>query len=250
MRFSGAQWIGPTPNMTAGGMGTVRGLVLHIDQGSEAGSIAWCMNPASQVSAHFFNPKSGGLAQMVDTADMAWAEVDGNPNWISVEHEGNSGDSLTSSQIANDAALLAWLHAQYGVPLVATDDPNGSGVGWHGMGGVDWGDHPDCPGAPIVAQRSAIIAAAGGSSAPSPGAPAYPGYTVQQGSTGPVVIEVQRQLIALGYSCGPTGDDGIFGPNTAGAVGRFQLDHHVANSVRSNGTPDEIVGPATWAALF
>jgi hypothetical protein len=159
-RMPGATFIGPTPNKTTGGMVEVRGLVLHIQQGTEQGSEAWFKNPAAQASSHFLNPKSGGLRQMVDTADRAWAEAAGNAHWVSVENEGYAGDKLTASQLDNAAHLLVWLHHEYGVPLVRTDDPNGRGLGWHGMGGASWGGHTGCPGDPIKAQRTAIIEAA------------------------------------------------------------------------------------------
>jgi hypothetical protein len=161
-RFERATWRGPVPNMTPGGMRSHRGLVLHIQEGSEAGTDAWVHNPVSQVSAHFGNPKSGPLDQWVDTDDRAWAEVNGNPDWISVENEGHSGDSLTASQLENAAQLLAWLHTQYGVPLAISDTPAAGtpGLTGHGLGGSAWGGHYDCPGAPILAQRAAIIARA------------------------------------------------------------------------------------------
>lgn len=159
-RMPGATWIGPTPNETTDGMIEVRGLVLHIQEGNEAGSEAWFKNPAAQASAHLMNPKSGGLRQLVDTKDRAWAEAAGNSHWVSVENEGFVPDSLTASQLENCAQLLAWLHTQYAVPLVSTDDPNGRGLGWHGMGGAAWGGHTGCPGDNIKAQRPAIIARA------------------------------------------------------------------------------------------
>lgn len=161
-RFERATWRGPVPNMTPGGMRSHRGLVLHIQEGSEAGTDAWFHNPSSQVSAHFGNPKSGPLDQWVDTDDRAWAEVNGNPDWISVENEGHTGDSLTPSQFENVAQLLAWLHTQYSVPLAISDTPAAGtpGLTGHGLGVDSWGGHYDCPGSPILAQRPAIIARA------------------------------------------------------------------------------------------
>lgn len=157
-RFNAANWRGPIPNMTSGRMvHPVFGLVLHIEQGSEAGTDNWFHNAGAQASAHFGNPTDGALDQWVDTADKAWAEVSGNSNWVSVEHEGNSGDSLTDSQIENDAQLLAWLHVTDGVPIQLTDDPYRRGLGYHAMGGADWGGHTQCPGQPIIDQRQQII---------------------------------------------------------------------------------------------
>lgn len=159
-RMPGATWIGPTPNMHPNGMTDHHGLVLHIQQGTEQGSEAWFKDPASQASAHFLNPKVGGLRQLVDTADRAWAEMAGNYHWVSVENEGLSGQSLTASQVENAAQLVVWLHKVHAMPLQSTDDPNGTGLGWHGMGGNAWGGHFDCPGDPIKAQRAAILARA------------------------------------------------------------------------------------------
>jgi len=159
--FPAARWRGPVPNQ-GGAMGQIRGLALHIQEGSESGTDAWFHNPASKVSAHFGNPKSGPLDQWVEVGTVAWAEVDGNTNWISVETEGHSGDSLTASQLENVAQLLAWLHTGWGVPLAISDTPAAGtpGLTGHGLGGADWGGHYDCPGAPILAQRAAIIARA------------------------------------------------------------------------------------------
>ena len=155
--FSRARWRGPVPNQ-GGTMGPIHGLVLHIQEGSESGTDAWFHNPASKVSAHFGNPKTGPLDQWVEVGTVAWAEVDGNTNWISVENEGNSGDTLTASQVENAAQLLAWLHTGFGVPLVVSDNPQTTpGLTGHGLGGAAWGGHTDCPGAPILNQRQQII---------------------------------------------------------------------------------------------
>jgi hypothetical protein len=160
-KFSAAQWRGPVPNIKAGGMKRpFKGLVLHIQQGTEVGTDATFKNPSAKVSAHFGNPKSGKLDQWVDTDDVAWAEVAGNSTWISIENEGNSGDSLTDSQLANVALLFAWLNLTESVPLQLADSPDDSGLGYHGMGGAAWGGHTNCPGQPIVDQRAAIITAA------------------------------------------------------------------------------------------
>ena len=163
MRFPKAVWKGPIPNETRRAMvRPIMGLVLHVEQGSEAGTNSWFHNPGAQASAHFGNPFKGPLDEWVDTDDKAWAEVAGNSRWISDEHEGYSGKAPapTASQIENDAELLAWLHAHEGVPIRISNSPNRSGLGWHGMGGAAWGGHLTCPGDRILAARPQIIARA------------------------------------------------------------------------------------------
>jgi hypothetical protein len=159
--YAGATWRGPVPNK-GGAMGPIRWFVLHIQQGTEAGTDAWLHDPASRVSAHFGAAKDGGLDQWVDTSEKAWAEVNGNPNAISVECEGMSGQALTDAQVESVAELLAWVHSEYGVPLQVSDSPltGVPGVTGHGLGAQAWGGHLDCPGRPILDQRPAIIARA------------------------------------------------------------------------------------------
>lgn len=200
-RMPGATWIGPTPNETDNGMVEVRGLVLHIQQGYESGSEAWFKNPASQASSHFLNPKTGPLRQLIDTSDRAWAEAAGNAHWISVENEGFVPDALTPSQVENCAQLFAWLSRTYNVPVVSTDDPNGKGLGWHGMGGSAWGGHPDCPGENIKAQRPAILTRThvllgnGPSYVPFPGAAWF-----TMGRRSPVIAAMHARLVEVGCS--------------------------------------------------
>jgi len=154
-----AVWEGPTPNQS-GSMVEQRGLVLHIMQGSYAGSISWGKNPVSSVSFHFATRADGHIGQLVDTDVTAWTQGNGNGHWISVENEGYSGNPLTAGQVEACAQLYARGVREYGWPLQTTDSPSGFGLGWHGMGGSAWGSHPDCPGQPIKDQRGAILARA------------------------------------------------------------------------------------------
>lgn len=137
-----------------------RGLVIHIAEGSYAGTVAWERNASSDISSHWVLAKDGRCAQMVDTDDRPWTQGAGNDAWLSVECEGYAGDSLTAQQLEVVAQLLARTSQVYGVPLQLADSPSGRGLGWHGMGGAAWGGHTGCPGAPIVAQRGAIVARA------------------------------------------------------------------------------------------
>ena len=63
--------------------------------------------------------------------------------------------------------------------------------------------------------------------------------TLQLGSNGPEVEELQRALAAAGFD--PDICDGSFGPETRKAVMAFQRDRGLA--------VDGIAGPATFAAL-
>jgi hypothetical protein len=168
-------------HFTKGGMiRPLHGLVLHIQEGTEAGTRAWFNTSTTDrqtaldaawekggkkgpkpvaygSSAHFGNPKKGSLEQFVDCDDQAWAQGTGNQHWISVENEGYSGDSLTQGQMENLARLMLWLHVTEAVPLQIADNPAAFGLGHHAMGGTAWGNHPRCPGDAIIAQRLKII---------------------------------------------------------------------------------------------
>lgn len=247
----GAAYIGPTPNKRTDGMVEVRGLVLHIQQGTEAGSEAWFKNPASQASSHFLNPKTGNLRQLVDTKDRAWAEADGNAHWVSVENEGFVPDALTASQVENAAALLAWLHTEYAVPLESTDDVNGRGLGWHGMGGAAWGGHTGCPGDAIKAQRGAIITRAKVilGIAPTPPKPAYepfPGASFfAAGRRSPIIAAMHKRLVAEGcnhYQSSANAD--VWGSGDVNSYAAWQ------RKLGYTGTgADGIPGPTSWAKL-
>jgi N-acetyl-anhydromuramyl-L-alanine amidase AmpD len=122
-------------------MTSYRFLVLHIMQGSLAGTDSWFHDPKSQVSAHFGVGKDGTTFQWVDTQDRAWAQAAGNPIGISIEHEGTVPDALTPQQVAADSAILAWVNQVHGIPIQVTDDAAaGSGVCGHGTGAAQhWG---------------------------------------------------------------------------------------------------------------
>lgn len=136
------------------------GYVVHIAEGTYEGTIAWQHNPAASVSSHFVLAKDGRVAQCVDTDIRAWTQVEGNGHVISGETEGFSGDSLTPEQIEAHAQLFARGHLEYGYPLKMMTNSGDTGLGYHALGGVAWGNHPNCPGSPIIAQLPLILARA------------------------------------------------------------------------------------------
>ena len=154
-RYPDATWH-PSPNFSTGN--TPRIYVLHIMQGSLAGTDSWFTTHAAQAgaSAHFGIGKDGQVIQWVDTANASWNCASGNHVTIGVEHEGFAGQTLTDAQLAADRKLAAWCEKVHGIPLTPTDSVEGHGTGWHGMGGAAWGGHDACPGAPIVKQRGLI----------------------------------------------------------------------------------------------
>lgn len=172
-----ATWQGPPDSNFGGPTIECRGLVLHIAEGSYEGTIGWMKNPVSDVSSHFVIARDGRIAQMLDTAVTAWTQAAGNGHWVSVENEGFSTQGFTAEQVEANAKLYAWLLRTHGVPAQLADSPAETGLGWHGMGGIAWGNHPGCPGSINVEKRPAILARAveinGGGPPPNGGAMSY-----------------------------------------------------------------------------
>ena len=91
-----------------GSMVEVRGVVLHIAQGSYEGTISWQKNATSDVSSHFIKGKNDGEdCQMVDTATTAWTQKAGNGHWLSIENAGFVPDKLTAHQVEFAAVVQA-----------------------------------------------------------------------------------------------------------------------------------------------
>lgn len=65
---------------------------------------------------------------------------------------------------------------------------------------------------------------------------------VMEGASGNLTKIIQKRLIALNYSVGSYGADGIFGASTKNAILKFQKDRKL--------TSDGIVGKTTWKELF
>src|ERR1700750_386106 len=129
----GAVWRGPTPN-TSGSISDHMYVVMHIADGTFEGTIAWQKNPAAKVSSHFIVDQNGSIAQMLDTSQKSWCQIEGNPYSIAVENAGFTGASLTPEQITANAKILAKAHQVYGIPLQLTGEVGVRGLGHHSMG--------------------------------------------------------------------------------------------------------------------
>lgn len=178
--------------------------MLHIEQGSEAGTDGWFHNSAAQVSAHFGVSKAGALQQCVDTNDKAWAITSGSRYWISVENEREPREPLTVQQMREVAKVLAWLHVTEGVPLVKTDSTQQRGLGWHGMGCEEWG-HPTVQGhrlsrsgttyqsgAELYRRRRRVASNPAPSQSMSPFVSRHP--ALRSGSTGDALVHARALL--------------------------------------------------------
>ena len=159
--YPGATFVPASPANVGGVLdpARVRLFVIHVAQGRwQSGLDAWFRDPAAEVSAHFSVGRLGHVHQHVGLARVAWHCADYNDVAIGVEHMGYSGQKMPRLQANASHRLFKWLHEQFPqVPLERTANPNGRGVIGHGELGVLGGDHPDCPGAPILAQWDVML---------------------------------------------------------------------------------------------
>lgn len=114
-----------SPNFDAR-RGPITALVIHSDEGTEASSLGWLCNPASQVSSGYYVARTGRIYQLVDDTDQAWhagvSSYLGQTNFnrislgIEVEHKQGQG-----AYPAVQLDALAWLCRekirQYGISL-------------------------------------------------------------------------------------------------------------------------------------
>ncbi|MEW2070861.1 peptidoglycan-binding protein [Streptomyces sp. NPDC007346] len=232
--YPSALWVpASSQNFATGRTATIDKVVVHVTQGSYAGSISWFQNPASQVSAHYVIRSSDGeITQTVRDSDTAWHARSANSSSIGLEHEGYVDNPawFTDAMYRSSAALTSHLSARYNIPKNRTHIV--------GHSEVPGNDHTD-PG--VHWDWNYYMQLVGG----GPGTPGdsltFPSYALQQtGSSGPQVKAVQQLLNAQGYAAGTA--DGVFGPATKSATQAFQR----ARSL----TADGAVGPKTWTALL
>ncbi|SDJ34311.1 N-acetylmuramoyl-L-alanine amidase [Nonomuraea jiangxiensis] len=100
-------------------------VVIHVTQGSYAGTISWFQNPAAQVSAHYVVKSSNGaITQMVRDKDVAWHAGNStfNNRSIGIEHEGfvDNASWFTDAMYRASAALTRYLCDKYGIPKTRT----------------------------------------------------------------------------------------------------------------------------------
>ncbi|MFH8443115.1 N-acetylmuramoyl-L-alanine amidase [Streptomyces sp. NPDC018026] len=105
-------------NYATGRSSPITTVVVHVTQGSYAGSISWFQNPSAQVSAHYVVRSSDGLiTQAVREGDTAWHARSATPYSVGVEHKGYVDDPAWFDALyRSSAALTRHLTDKYGIP--------------------------------------------------------------------------------------------------------------------------------------
>lgn len=96
-------------------------VVIHVAQGSYAGTVSWFQNPAAGVSAHYtIRSSDGAVTQSVREKDIAYHAGNWtyNTQSIGIEHEGyvNQPSWFTDAMYRSSAALTRHLCDRYGIP--------------------------------------------------------------------------------------------------------------------------------------
>lgn len=222
----------------------VQYIVIHYtgSEGTAANNVSYFNNGNRGASAHYFVDRSGEIREYCDPARYyAWhcggsLESSHHPyygkctnrNSIGIEictHYNGSNWEFTSAAVSAAVELTKYLMGKFGVPaerVIRHYDVTGKACprvpGWGAVGGSDeWNKFKArLTGAAVVVSLS-------------------------KGDQGDDVEEMQKMLIACGYSCGKAGADGSFGNATESALEKMQKEHGL--------TVDGIYGPKSKAAL-
>ncbi|MGW5273799.1 N-acetylmuramoyl-L-alanine amidase [Streptomyces sp. NPDC004044] len=266
--YPSALWVpADAHNFTVGRTATIDKVIIHVTQGSYAGTIKWFQDPTAEVSAHYVVRSSDGqITQTVRDSDTAYHAKHANASALGIEHEGYIDDPswFTDTMYRASAALTRALCDKYGIPkdrthiighsevsgtdhtdpgrywdwnrymsFVEDDSGSGSGSGSGGSGSGGSGSGGSGSGGSGSGGSSSS-----GSSSSGLG---FASYTLlQSGASGAQVTAVQQLLNTQGYAAGAA--DGNFGAPTLSAVKSYQT---------TRGLPaGGIVGPKTWTALL
>ncbi|NEB15859.1 N-acetylmuramoyl-L-alanine amidase [Streptomyces coelicoflavus] len=118
--YGPAHWVAAHPNnYQPGRSAPIDKVVIHVTQGSYAGSISWFQNGSAGVSSHYVVRSSDGdVTQMVRDADTAYHARSANPSSLGIEHEGyvDNPSWFTDSMYRSSAALTRHLCDRHGIP--------------------------------------------------------------------------------------------------------------------------------------
>lgn len=146
-------------NYTPGRAGqAVKATVIHIMEGTLAGTTSHFRNPASKVSSHYAVGRDGQIVRFVREQDTAWTNgnvqkpdrsiplidywvrqgINPNRATVTIELEGYTRDDPTPEQLQSTARLVADIHRRHGLAI------NSNTVLGHYE--IDSVDRPNCPG--------------------------------------------------------------------------------------------------------
>jgi len=95
-------------------------IVIHVAEGSKSGTINWFQDSRANVSAHYVVGRSGGIAQCVRNADIAWHAGNWpvNTRSIGIEHAGYGkySGTWTRRMVRSSAKLSAHLCRKFNIP--------------------------------------------------------------------------------------------------------------------------------------
>ncbi|MDP4503344.1 N-acetylmuramoyl-L-alanine amidase [Nonomuraea turcica] len=119
---------------------TIDRIVIHVTQGSYAGTISWFQNGprANPSSAHYvIRSSDGAITQMVREKDRAFHAGSFNRRSVGIEHEGfvDNATWFTDAMYRASAALTRNIADRYGIPKDRTHI-----VGHHAVPGTDHTD--------------------------------------------------------------------------------------------------------------
>ncbi|WP_326563965.1 N-acetylmuramoyl-L-alanine amidase [Micromonospora peucetia] len=118
--YAPARWVAAYGgNYAAGRSSRITTVVVHVTQGSYAGTVSWFQNPSAGVSAHYVVKSSNGeVTQMVREGDTAYHARSANPYSVGIEHEGfvDNPGWFTDAMYRSSAALTRYLCDKYGLP--------------------------------------------------------------------------------------------------------------------------------------
>jgi N-acetylmuramoyl-L-alanine amidase len=120
-----------TPNVSAGRRIKPQAIVLHHTAGSYAGSVAWCMDPASRVSYHAIVARDGRRTVLADPDERTWhagvsswrGKRDLNSWAIGAAFEGDTNKrELGEAEMASMAEYLVPIMQRYDLTLADVTD--------------------------------------------------------------------------------------------------------------------------------
>ena len=121
--------------------------VLHMMEGSYAGSVAWLCDPEARASAHECLKADGSeVTQLVPLQFKAWAQCAFNSAGLSLEIPGFTAQGIPDARWQAAALIWGWASLVYDIPPVWAPNGLGRGICQHADLGTAGGGHHDACG--------------------------------------------------------------------------------------------------------